>query len=183
MSITELLFRLLAALRPMLPGMIAAVAATLAALVILYVLCRTAWVPDKGFRLAGLFFGLDGRGAVQLACAWLKLIFLIVFVVGFQKLELLNYLMLLLPGLVLALSDRGVSRQGGSLLWLLLQMVGLVSANLICGYIRDMSGGLGFILLYVAMGLFLILFSVYLFLNDLAGISEGRDVDARQIWE
>ena len=66
--------------------------------------------------------------------------------------------------------------------WLLLQFAGLLSVNLICGYIRDMAGGVGFVLLYLVMGLFLALFSVYLFLNEVNTISVQRDVDAEQIW-
>ena len=45
-----------------------------------------------------------------------------------------------------------------------------------------MAGGVGFVLLYLVMGLFLALFSVYLFLNEVNTISVQRDVDAEQIW-
>ena len=82
-----------------------------------------------------------------------------------------------------ALCAEGVKGRLGSLLWLLLQLAGLVSVNLICGFIRDMAGSGGFILIYVAMGLFLILFSVYLFLNEINSISMQRDVDAEALWD
>lgn len=182
MSVSEFLLRVLTGLEPVLPGLIAAAVATLAAFFVLLLLCRNTWVGEKGFRLVGIFFGLNGRGSVRLACAWLKLIFLLVFVLSFQKLTLLHYLMMALPGVILTLCGQGLSGRLRGFLWLLLQTAGLLSVNLVCGYIRDMSGGMGFLLLYIAMGLFLILFSLYLFLNELAGISAQRDVDARQIW-
>lgn len=181
MNVVEFLLRVLSALRPMLPGLLAAGLATLLALIVLFFLCRNAWLPDSRFRLAGLFFGLDRRGRIRLACAWVKLIFSLVFVVGFQRL-LLQYLMFLLPGALLALSDAGLQKKASSLFWLTLQTVGLLSTNLICGYIQEMGMDVGFFLVYMAMGLFLILFSAYLFLNELAAISIQRDVDARRIW-
>lgn len=182
MSIIEFLVRILSELRPMLPGMITAVAATLIALVVLLMHSKNVWVEDRRFQLAGLFFGLDGRGSVQLACAWLKLIFLLVFVVGFQKLGLMQYLMLLLPGILGILCGKGLFRGLGDLLWLALQLAGLLSVNLICGFIRDMAGGTGFLMVYLAMGLFLMLFSIYLFLNEVNAISAQRDVDVEKIW-
>ena len=125
---------------------------------------------------------MNRRCSLWLACAWLKLVFLLVFVLGFQKLVLMHYLMVLIPGLVAALCASGFRGRVGSLLWLLLQTAGLLSVNLICGYIRDLSGTEGFLLIYVVMGIFLLLFSVYLFLNEVNAISAQRDVDAEETW-
>jgi len=182
MSPIELLLRTLRILRPILPGLAAVLAATLAAMTGLYLLCRDVWVQDKRFRLAGLFFGLSRRGCLCLACSWIKLIFLFVFVLGFQKLSLLHYLMVLFPGAILALAGSGARKRAGALLWLGLQLEGLLCANLICGYILDLNAGIGFLLVYGAMGVFLLLFSVYLFLTELAAISGQRDLDAKKFW-
>ena len=182
MSVVEFLLRVLLELKPLLPCMTAAIVLTVAVLVFLLLYSRNIWVDSHRFRLAGLFFGLNGRCSLRLACAWLKLIFLLVFVLGFQKLSLLHYLMLLIPGTLSALCAGSIGGRIGSLLWLALQTVGLLSVNLICGYIRDLSGTAGFFLIYAAMGLFLILFSVYLFLNEVNAISAQRDVTAPQIW-
>ena len=74
---------------------------------------------------------------------------------------------------------------GGSklktLLWLVLQMAGLLSVNLICGFIRDMAGDAVFVIIYVIMGLFLGFFSVYLFLTELGTLSAGREMTAGQL--
>lgn len=182
MSIIEVFLQVLSQLKPMLPGMIAVAAATMIVLAVLMALSKNVWVEERRFQIAGLFFGLTARGSLRLACAWLKLIFLIVFIIGFRKLSVINYLMLLIPGITGSLSDKGIFASLSQLFWLLLQFAGLLSVNLICGYIRDMAGGAGFILLYIAMGLFLALFSIYLFLNEVNTISVQRDVDAEQIW-
>ncbi len=182
MSVVEFLLRVLSELKPLLPCMTAAAVLTAIALVFLLLYSRNIWVDSHRFRLAGLFFGLNGRCSLRLACAWLKLIFLLVFVLGFQKLGLLHYLVFLIPGIISALCAGGIGGRISSLLWLVLQGVGLLSVNLICGYIRDLSGTAGFLLIYAAMGLFLILFSVYLFLNEVNSISVQRDVAAPQVW-
>lgn len=182
MSVVEFLLRVLSELKPLLLCMITAVALTAAVLVFLLLYSRNVWVDSRRFRLAGLFFGMNGRCSLRLACVWLKLIFLLVFVLGFQKLSLLHYLTLLITGGISALCAEGVKGRLGSLLWLLLQLAGLVSVNLICGFIRDLSGTEGFLLIYVVMGIFLLLFSVYLFLNEVNAISAQRDVDAEETW-
>ena len=182
MSVKELLLRVLWNLRPMLPALAAAAALTLLAMPILMVLCRRAWVCDRGFRISGLFFGLTGKGIFCLSCAWLKLIFLLTFLVEFEKLTLLGYGMILFPGLMMALCAGTFLRKLSGIFWLFLQTAGLLSVNLICGYIRDMKSGPGLFLVYVAMGLFLALFSIYLFLLEVRTISDGRHVAAKQIW-
>ncbi len=183
MSIQEFLLRVLWELRPLLPALTSAAALTLLVLPILMTLCRRAWVCDRGFRISGLFFGLSGRESICLACAWLKLIFLLTFLVEFKKLTLLGYWALLFPGLLAALCAGTAAKKLSGLFWTLLQTAGLLSANLICGYILDMDGGVGFILVYVTMGLFLSLFSIYLFLLEVSGVSADRSVAAEQIWE
>lgn len=181
MNIQEYLLRLLMELKPMLPGAITAIAATLAALVLLIRPARTTWVEKKSFGIAGLFFGLDRKTTLQLSCAWLKLIFLVVFLVGFQKLVLVQYLMLLIPGLLLAFTAGG-RMIAGSLFWLMLQTAGLFCANAVCGYMKDVRADLWFVLIYIALALFLILFGLYLFLTELNTISDARMIDPEEIW-
>ena len=183
MNIIEISLRVTAALRPMIPGLLTAVAATLAVLTVLMIFTRNVWVRDRRFHITGLFFGLSRAGSLKLACSWLKLIFVIVFIVGFQMLTLLQYMMLLIPGLLGALSGKGLGKGLGDLMWLALQLMGLVSTNLICGYIHEMAGGFAFILLYIVMGAFLSLFSIYLFLNEINTISASREVSAEEIWK
>ena len=183
MSIIEILIRIFAELRPLLPAMLVAVFATTAAFTALLLLTRDVWVQDRRFYITGLFFGLDRTGSLKLACAWLKLLFLVVFIVAFRKLNLLSYMALMIPGALGAACGRGLIKKLSDLMWLVLQLMGLVSANLICGYIQEMAGGPAFVLLYVVMGLFLILFSIYLFLNEINAISAAREITAAQVWQ
>lgn len=181
MSAKELTLRVLMALRPMLPGLIAVAAVTLLVLPFLLVACKKAWVNDPRFRVAGLFYGLSGRDACFLACSWIKLILMLVFIIGFQKLVPVQYLMVLLPGILGIICACSGGSKLKTLLWLVLQMAGLLSVNLICGFIRDMAGDAVFVIIYVIMGLFLGFFSVYLFLTELGTLSAGREMTAGQL--
>ena len=130
MSAKELTLRVLMALRPMLPGLIAVAAVTLLVLPFLLVACKKAWVNDPRFRVAGLFYGLSGRDACFLACSWIKLILMLVLIIGFQKLAPVQYLMVLLPGILGIICARSGGSKLKTMLWLVLQMAGLLSVNL-----------------------------------------------------
>lgn len=175
------LLHILAQLHPLVLPVAAVALLTLLAAGVLWLLCRRAWVSDKPFRLLGLFFGLTGRGILRLACAWVKLLSVGVYVAAFQGLEPLHYSMVLLPGLICALADRP-SGWAEQLFWLSLQSGGLVAVNLLCRFIRNMNGGSIYVLIYTAMGIFLCLFSVYLFLNELTTISRHRKIDPEKTW-
>ncbi len=182
MGFGELIARLFSQLEPLVPGVITVVVATVAAMLYLYLVGRFAWLKNNHFSLASIFFGLDTVGVIHISCAWLKLIFPIVYIVSFQKLVLIQYLMILVPGIVLIFLAGSVGKAVGSLFNLVLEMGGIVSASLICGYIREMHAGIGFKLVYGAIGIFMVLFVVYLFLQDLERISMSRKVEAERIW-
>lgn len=182
MSIGELLTRLLAELKPLLPGVIVLIVATLVAMLSLFLNARYVWIQSKKFPLPSLFFGLNKTGVVCISCAWLKLIFPIVYIVSFQKLELIQYLVFVIPGLLLALLSGSFSKFLSKLLYLAMETAGVFSASLICGYITEMRADTWFILIYAAIGIFMILFAVYLFLQDLERISAMRKISADQVW-
>lgn len=182
MNASAFILRVFSRLSPMLPAFIAAAVITVPVAVVLFIRAKKVWLTDRGFRLTGLFFGLDGAGAAKLASAWLRLIFILVFVVGFRKLTAVNYIMLLVPGIVGAFCTAGWKKKLSSLGWLALQTVNLFAVNLICGYIHDMAGGVWLYLIYIVMGIFLLLFSAYLFFSDLGEISEARHVDPEEVW-
>ncbi len=178
-----ILLQTFAQLKPMLPGLITAMILTMIALVVLTVAARDAWVTEWRFHITGLFFGLSGWGCLKLACSWLKLIFVIFFIIAFGQLNLLQYMMVIIPGITGAVAGRSLARGAGDFIWLFLQLAGLVSANIVCGFIREMAGGAPFVMLYIAMGAFLILFSLYLFLNEINAISCARGIIPEKIWK
>lgn len=171
---------LLSNLKGMLPGIVTMGVVTVAAVIVLAILSTFGWVDSKSFVFAGLFFGLKRRGILQLACSWLKLIFVLVFLVAFQKMDLTQYMMLIIPGIVLALTLRRMEIVT-SLIWLLLQVASMFSVNSVCGYLRDMHPSKAFILVYVALALFLAMFSIYLFFTEIDMISENRNIDPENI--
>lgn len=182
MSMTEFAMRIFFELRPMLPEFAAVVVLTVLVLPPLTLLCNRTWVSDRGFCIGSLFFGLTGTEILRLSCAWLRLIFLLVFIISFKKMNLLGYWIFLLPSLIAALCGETYPKKLNGLLWTALQTAGLLSANLICGYILDMDGSIGFLIVYIAMGLFLSLLGIYLFLLELDGISLARFVEAKKVW-
>lgn len=182
MSFGELIARIFSGMRPLLPSMIAVVVCTVAALTVLAFMSRGVWVDDERFPVAGLFFGLDGKSVLTLTCAWLKLLLPIVFLVSFQKPAPICYVAFLIPAVLLtALSGNG-KKIAESLFWTVLQTAGLVSAGLVYGYYKEVSKGIGVLLIYIAITFFMIVFGVYLFLLEVNAVSGGRRIVPKEIW-
>ena len=183
MSAEELAVRVLAQMEPLLPYMLAVTAATAAALVPLLLLSRGLWVDQPRFRWLGLFFGLSTGDCARLACAWSKLVLLLGYLAAFRKLDTANYLLFLAFGAVYAVSFHDLARIPGRILWLALELVALVSCNLLCGYIRDVNGAALLRTAYILMAIFMSLFGAYLFLIELNDISAGRHTELGYEWQ
>ncbi len=179
----EIAWRIFAEIQPALPYVIAVAAITLLLLPILLFLCRRLWVSQRRFRWLSLFFGLKASECVRVACSWIKLLLVLAYLIAFQKLSLIHYELLLIPGLLYVLSPWDWLRIPGRLLWLVLEMAGLLSCNLICGYIREMSSGLLFPAVYCLMAFLEGLFACYLFLTEINDISAGRALNLEREWK
>jgi len=176
MTIQELFVRLLVFVQPVLPAVIWTIFITLAVTGVLSYLVRGLWINQKRFDWMGIFFELNKKDCVRLACSWQKFVLLLVFLVRFEKLTILSYLLILIPGLIYAVQIKKLHLLPGRLLWLFLELGGLLAANLVCGYFHDMKGGAAVILIYIFMSLFTILFGSYLLLTELGDLSKGRSV-------
>lgn len=183
MTAQEILLRILAQVQPLLPYLIFVTAATLLVLPLVLALSKNVWVDQERFRWVSIFFGLRLSDSLRLACGWIKLLVLVAYLVGFQKLGVLHYLLILVPGLIYALSPHSLLQIPSRIFWLALELVGLVSSNLVCGYIRDMSAGVGFWVVYIMMAVFTALFGGYLFFMELNDISAGRSADVGREWD
>ncbi len=183
MTFGELMLRVFDQVRPLLPYMIAVIAATAAVLPVLLWLARGVWVSDERFRWMGMFFGMKKPDCVRLACAWIKLVLLISLLAAFKPMEIAHYLLFIIPGVVYALSTRELIRIPGRLIWVGLELVALLCCNLICGYIHDVDAGTGFTVVYVLMSILAALFGIYLFLTELNDISAGRSTDIENEWQ
>ncbi len=166
----------------MVPVLAAAAIVTFAAVLSLYLMVRSTWLQNRRFQFLSLFFGLDGRASFRLACVWLRLVLVAIFVVRFQTLNRLHYWMLVFPGILSAVTDKSLIKWAENLFWLTLQIIGMLVTNLVCRFVLNMSGGAVFVMIYIAMGLFVTLFSAYLFLNELSSISAQRSLDPHSVW-
>lgn len=182
MTFSELAVRVLAQAEPLLVHMLAVAVPTILLLPVFLHLGKRVWVDQRRFRWLGLFLGLSGWDCLRLACAWIKLLLLISFLAVFRKLGAPQYLMFLVPGVLQCLSARGALRVPGRLVWFVLEFAALLSCNMVCGYIRDVTAETLFYVLYICMALFTALFGVYLFLTELNDISAGRGTNFEYEW-
>lgn len=179
----EAALRVLVQVEPLLPLLLIVAVPTLIALPVLLLASRGLWVDRRAFHWLGLFLGLKGWDCVRLAGAWVKLLLLLAYLIFFQKLSAANYLLVLIPGIVYCGSARDLARIPGRLVWFFLELVALMSCNLLCGYIRDVNGAALVVAAYVLMAAFTALFGVYLFLTELNDISAGRRTKLEYEWQ
>lgn len=176
MTLQEALLIIFRSAEPLLPFMAAVGLLTCVALAVLLVMSRGLWFDRPAFRWLGLFYGLDKGGCLRLACAWLKFCVLLTYLVAFQKLTTAHYLLFLVPALIFSVPLHQLTELPANLLGVFMELVGLVAANVVCGYYQDLHPGVGFLLVYILISLFLALYAVYLFLTELNVISNGRRV-------
>lgn len=178
MSATEGLLRILSGVEGCIPSIVVTAIATTIVLVILLLMTRgEIWIDQPRMKVVSIFAELGGRGMLSLACAWVKLIILLTFLVQFDKMTLPDYLFFLLPGIIYCLNIRSVLRIPVRVFWLVFQLVALGSTNLICSYILDIDPGMSYVLLYILLALFVALFGIYSFLMELSDISFERRVN------
>lgn len=179
----EAALRVLVQVEPLLPLLLIVAVPTLIALPVLLLASRGLWVDRRAFHWLGLFLGLKGWDCVRLSGAWVKLLLLLAYLAAFQKLSAAHYLLFLIAGLAYCLSPRDLARIPGRVLWLLLELVALVSCNLLCGYIREVNGAALIVAAYALMAAFTALFGAYLFLTELNDISAGRHTKLEYEWQ
>ena len=183
MSAAELLVRVLAQVQPLLPYMLIVTAVTTAALAALLFASRGLWVDQRRFRWLGLFFGLSTWDSIRLAGAWVKLLLLFTYLVLFKRLGMAEYLLFLASGVAYTLSRNHWIRIPGRIMWNVLEATALVSCNLLCGYVHEVSVFSKYLLVYCLMAVFSALFGVYLFFTELNDISAGRQINLGNEWE
>lgn len=176
MTLQEVVLRIFNAAQPLLPFMAAVAVPTCAALAALLLMSRGLWFDKRGFRWLGLFYGLGRFDSVRLGCAWVKFCLVLAYLIGFRKLETIHYLMLVVPSLIFSIQIRDPKGIPANLLSCVMELVGLIAVNIICGYIQDYNPGAGFVVVYLLISLFLGLYALYLFLTELNVISNGRRV-------
>jgi len=177
MTVQEFCLRLLDAVQPSIPAAMIALGLSLLAILTVVVQTHGLWVNQRRFQWLGILYGLSRWACIRLACCWVKLLLLLAYLVLFQSMSAADYLLVAVPGLICTVNVRAPLRIPVRILWLALEMLGLMSVNLVCGFYRDMDAGLIFLLIYVVMAIFMALFAWYLFMTELQEISQGRSAD------
>lgn len=150
------------------------VGATLVASAILLPLCRRTWLNKPSFSWLGIFCYQSPAGCVRIACAWTKLLVLLVLLAENRVLGLAEYLMLILPGLLYAALSKSPAAFAGKFMWTALETTGLLAVNILCGYIVEMKPDFGYVVIYALLSVFMGIFGIYLFLRELHAISMER---------
>ena len=167
---TELV-RVLLQIRPVL---VAVVAMTLVAYLLLQLCIRRLRVQGRGARLAGLFVGLGGRSAFHLGVAWLKFAFLASCLLLAQWLQPAHYLMVLGLTVLALLAGFSVSALltevfGGGLL-----LAGMVVCSTLQQYLRQIRHDDAIQAAYWMLTAFLILCAAVVFLREVTEASGER---------
>ena len=160
--------------------LIAVALLTIVLAVFLSLRCRNVWFNKKNFKWMGLFYSLSAFDSVRIASAWIKLCLVVIFLCRFKPLALPEYFMLAIVGLLTIADIKHPGTIITGFFAILIQIIGLISANVVCSYIIDLQPGFMFMFAYILMAIFLSLYGVYMFLTELNNISKGRSFHERE---
>ncbi|MFI3313604.1 MAG: hypothetical protein R3Y62_06920 [Eubacteriales bacterium] len=156
------------------PAILAVLGTTLIALVCLLPLTHDLWLDQKRFGVMGLFFDMKGVDCLRVACSWIKFVVTCTFIIQFTKLDLVDYTLIAVPGLIYVFVIANGKKAASAFLWLVLEVIGMISVNAICGFIHDVNAGVEYVILYLFLGMFLGLFALYLLINEIHDVSIER---------
>lgn len=161
-------------IQPLLPIALTVLGLTTVAVLILAVISKKMKVDQKRFRWLGLFFNLSILDCLRIACSWIKLVLIAVYLVAFKSLVAGDIILILIPGIMGAIRFHSVRSTVSNILWLVVEFAALISTNLVCGFIHTFNSGIGMMAVYFCMAVFTVLLAVFLFLTELGDISERR---------
>ena len=147
MGIAEYITEALASLWPLFIPMAFVTAATILAAAILVPLVSKMRSDSRVFSWCGLFYDLNFHGAYLLTCSWIKFLLLLVYLAMFRELSVMEYFFLAVPALLYAFDPAGIKRLPAKLFWLVIEFIGLFTAQVVCSYIKDMRPGPIFIII------------------------------------
>ena len=185
MEFKDIAIEALASLKPLLIPLAFVAVATIIAVAVLVPAITKKDVEFSSLGWAGLFYKLGGYGSFRLSLSWVKLLLLLIYLIMFEELSAQEYVLFLFPALLFALDPMYLKAIPGRIFWLVMEVIGLFTSQIVCTYIHDMRPGRIFTLIYIAMAMFLALLGIYVFLCEVAEISEERraHVKAKQAEE
>lgn len=156
------------------PALVASMAITLAVYLILLLCIRRLRVQGQGTRVAGLFVGIEGRGALHLGVSWLKFAFLTACLLLARPAQEVHYLLLIglsLLALLMGFSPNALLTEavGGGLL-----LAGLAVGSTLLRYLTQIRRDASILAAYWMLAVFLILCAAVVFLREVAAVSGER---------
>lgn len=142
--------------------------------VLLLILSRKIWVNSKFFSITGFFYRLSNYDAICISGVFVSLVLMIIYIVQFKKLELIHYLVYVLPSLIYVFKINDFKYFYKRLFWLIVELIVLFISNILCSYILEVFAYPWFILVYVLFGIFCVFIGIYRFLLAIEDISDLR---------
>ncbi|GEM_PF-4222899 len=175
MSFYNNIIRIFASIEPAVPQVIVCFAATAVALIALMTFGDMIWINQKRFKLYGIFYGLSTYDCLRLAVSWIRLILTISIVAMFRELATIHYIVYAIEGIIFVCDIKRPSRIFINLVWFILQFLGIVATSLLCDYIKSMMYvSVSIWVIYIFLSLFLVIFSIFIFLNEIDQVSQDR---------
>jgi len=174
MKAYEFIIRFLNSISPLSYVLIVCAIITFAMAVLLLIFSRNMWITNKKFKYFSIFFSLGPVQKWRLAACWMKFLVLIIYVVTFQKLQANHFAVFVILAIISVLSKRGILKLLSNIISNAVEGFGLYAINMICAYIYDAGSNAVYIAIYIAASLFIIVYGIYIFLNELNDISEER---------
>lgn len=194
MKLMSVLIQLVTKIEPLVVPMLFCMGVTAVVVTIMYLSAKNVWVDEQRFRLLGVFFGLDAYDIYRLSLSWVRFLLTVFFVVAFRYLELQTdlrqvirspqFCMYTIIGLLYVADYRRPKLILKNLAWFLVISCGLFATSIMSGYMQSLAKpGIGVILIYICMGIFMCLFSLYLFLLEIDEVSRDRKIDPEKEYE
>ena len=136
-------------------------------------LMRFGW-NRRLMKLHGYFIGLSGPELLRTSLFYLRLALLVWCLVSMDVARPVYVAMLLCFGIFLGIlgrRPRKILEETGNTALLL---GGMYAAGLLLAYMREIQFEMNIFLVYVLLGSFIVLYSLYFFLRDIKEVSSGR---------
>ncbi len=176
MGISDIIILNLYSIKSLVPCILFILACTVAAFFVILLGSQGMWFGKKSFERYNLFIELNSILAIKLACAWIKVLTIGFYLLFFAVLEPIHYVFLLVPCIGVLVINNSIVDGVAHLASVVIQLVGVLAANILCSYISQFGIQFFYISIYVLMAIVIELYSLYIFITELDLISNRRNV-------
>lgn len=180
MNISDIIIINLYAIKSLVPCILFVTICTTAAFLFIWSRSRGMWFGKKSFERYSLFVELNSMLAIKLACSWIKLLTISFYLVCFAALEPIHYVFLMVPCVAILVMNTSMFDGVTHLVAIVIQLVGILAANILCSYINQFGIHFFYISIYVLMAMVVELYSIYIFITELDLISNRRNVKVEE---